>query len=286
VVPFHSEPSRPRRFDVEEARTRLDAAGYRDTDDDGIREDLDGRPIDLRLYYPATDPRYASAAVSVAGQWETVGLGVTPRGLEPDTLEERLYTPEAGGTAEYDILLWHWSGSPDPDFLLSLLTTGEIGGWSDSNYSNAAYDRSFIGQRRAATVEDRQAIVRRMLDLLYDEAPYLLLFYDDELHAHRTDRFGPWTTQPRDGGVSLFTAGVRGYLDLMPAASLATPSPSAAPPSPPSGASPSASTPAGTTGFGLAASEVTLGLIGIVLGVAALTLVMFGRWIRGRGEDR
>ena len=58
-----------------------------------------------------------------------------------------------------------WSGSPDPDFLLSLLTTGQIGRSSDSNYSNPTYDRLFEAQRRAATVDERRAIVQRMLDL-------------------------------------------------------------------------------------------------------------------------
>jgi peptide/nickel transport system substrate-binding protein len=282
VVPFHTEPSQPRGFDVAEARDRLEAAGYRDTDEDGIREDLDGEPIDLRLVYPTSDRRYASAAVAVAGQWDAVGVPVTPEGLEPDPLEELLYTPEAGGTAEYDAELWSWRGSPDPDFLLSLLTTAEIGGYSDSNYSNSTYDTLFAAQRKATTLEERQGVVRRMQDLVYDEAPYLVLFYDDQLHAHRTDRFGPWTTQPRDGGVSLFTAGVEGYLDLVPAATLATPSPV---PSPTIAASPMPSPYTPVTGparvVGL--SDVTLGLAGALVAVAAATLVMVGRRMRRGG---
>ena len=283
VVPFHTEPSTPRRFDADEARDRLEAAGYRDTDGDGIREDLDGRPLDLRLVYPTSDRRYASAAVAVAGQWDAVGVGVTPKGLEPDPLEELLYTPEAGGTAEYDVELWSWTGSPDPDFLLSLLTTAEIGGYSDSNYANPIYDTLFAAQRHATTVEERQGVVRRMLDLAYDEAPYLVLFYDDELHAHRTDRFGPWTTQPRDGGVSLFAAGVEGYLDLVPAATLATPSP---PPSPtPAGSPiPSPSAPAAARGGAFGMTEVTLSLAGGLVAVAALALVMIVGRRKRRGD--
>ncbi|HSL77679.1 MAG TPA: ABC transporter substrate-binding protein [Candidatus Limnocylindrales bacterium] len=283
VVPFHTEPARPRRFDADEARARLEAAGYRDADEDGIREDLDGKPVDLRLVYPTSDRRFASAAVAVASQWEAVGVGVTPEGLEPDPLEELLYTPEAGGTAEYDVELWSWTGSPDPDFLLSLLTTAAIGGYSDSNYANPAYDSLFAAQRRAATLGDRQGIVRRMLDLAYDEAPYLVLFYDDELHAHRTDRFGPWTTQPRAGGVSLFTAGVQGYLDLVPAADLATPSPA---PSPTAVASPTPlpSATAMEPGLTVGMTDATIGLAGALLAVAAVTLVMIGRRMRRGGR--
>lgn len=282
IVPFHTEPSKPRRFDPDVARDRLEAAGYRDTDGDGIREDLDGKPIGLRLVYPTSDRRFASAAVAVAGQWDAVGVGVTPEGLEPDPLEELLYTPEAGGTAEYDVELWSWSGSPDPDFLLSLLTSAQIGGYSDSNYANPTYDTLFAAQRLATTVDERQGVVRRMLDLVYDEAPYLVLFYDDELHVQRTDRFGPWTTQPRDGGVSLFTAGVEGYLDLVPAATLATPSP---PPSP-TAASPVPSPSGSPTGpdQNLTMTDATLGLAGALAVVAAVTLLMIGRRMRRGGR--
>jgi peptide/nickel transport system substrate-binding protein len=286
VVPFHAEPSRPRRFDPREAAVRLDAAGYRDTDGDGTREDLDGRTIDLRLVYPTSDPSYAAAAVAVAAGWEEVGVGVTVNGLEPDTLTELLYVPEAGGTADYDVELWSWTGSPDPDFLLSLLTTAEIGGWSDSNYANPAYDDLFADQRRAATVEDRQAIVRRMLDLAYDDAPYHVLYYDDELDAHRTDRFEGWATQP-GGGASLFTNSVGSYLSLRPASAAASPSPDptlAAPgPSDPVAPSPPRSV---GVGEGLVSGEATVGLGALLTAIAAGILVMVGRRIRrGRALD-
>jgi peptide/nickel transport system substrate-binding protein len=284
VVQFHLKPSNPRRYDAEEASRRLEAAGYIDADEDGIREDLNGRPIDLRLVYPTSDPRYAAAAVVVADDWEAVGIGVTPTGLEPDTLEELLYVPEVGGTAEYDVELWSWSGSPDPDFLLSLLTTGQIGRSSDSNYSNPTYDRLFEAQRRAATVDERRAIVQRMLDLAYDEAPIDVLFHDDELHAHRTDRFEGWTTTPRDDGVSLFTSGIQGYLDLEPAGSTATPSPTVFEPAPTLAPQATPSNPPSGPVLGFSASDATLGLIGAVLGVLALILVLIGQRSRG-GKD-
>ena len=283
VVQFHAEPSSPRRFDPAEARERLEAAGYRDTDGDGVREDLDGRPIELRLFYPTSDRKYAASAVAVAADWERVGIGVTAKGLDPEALAEQLYVPEAGGTAEYDVELWGWTGSPDPDFLLSLLTTSEIGGWSDSNYSNPAYDRLFEAQRRAATVDGRRSIVGQMQDLAYDDAPYLVLFYDDELHAHRTDRFEGWTTQPRDGGVSLFTSGVQAYLDLVPLGTSATPSPSIASPGPGSTAvaSPSPSQAAGSP-MRYSPGTVTLGLAGTLAAIGGLILMMVGYRMRGR----
>ena len=50
-----------------------------------------------------------------------------------------------------------------------------------------------------------------MQDMIYDDAPYIILFYDNELHAYRSDRFEGWTLQPRDGGVALFATGVETY---------------------------------------------------------------------------
>jgi peptide/nickel transport system substrate-binding protein len=275
VPAFHVEPSTPRRYDAEEAMRRLDAAGYVDADEDGTREDLDGKPIQLRLVYPTSDPKYAAAAVAVADAWERVGIGVTPSGLEPDTLEELMYVPEVGGTADYDVELWSWSGSPDPDFLLSVLTTAQVGKDNDSNFSNPAYDRLFQRQRSAATVQERRDIVRQMLDLAYDQAPIDVLFYDDELNAHRTDRFEGWTTSPAERGVSLFTTGVRGYLDLVAAGTNASPSPTLVQPAPTEASAPSPSvTPTapllGQTG------DATLGLIGALLGISASILVLIG----------
>lgn len=274
LVPFHREPARPRSFDPAEARLRLDQAGYRDADADGLREDLDGRPIDLRLFYPTTEPKFARAARAVADDWRRVGIEVTTEGLEADTLGERLYAPEAGGTADFDAVVWGWSTGPDPDFLLSLLTTAQIGGWSDSHYSNPAYDDLFERQR-TASAEDRPAIVGRMLDLAYDEAPYLVLSYDDELHAHRTDRFEGWTVRPQGTGTSLFTSGVEGYLDLVPAGSTAPPSPSPAAsalPSAPPSLAPGAS--AGPSLPFLPAGQTTTILIGLVVVVIALDLLL------------
>ena len=40
----------------------------------------------------------------------------------------------------------------------------------------------------------------QMQQLFYDQAPYQVLYYDDELHVYRTDKFGGWQNQPTDGG--------------------------------------------------------------------------------------
>ena len=50
----------------------------------------------------------------------------------------------------------------------------------------------------------------QMQNLFYDEAPYHILFYEDTLVAHRTDKFGGWTNQPPKA-FPLFGYGSFGY---------------------------------------------------------------------------
>ena len=225
VPAFRKEPANPRPFDLAAAAAALETAGYKDSNGDGNREDLEGKEINLRIYFPDTDSAYPKSAQFVADWWKEIGIAVTIQSFDSDTLTSLLYTPEAGGTADYDIELWGWAQTgTDPDFLLSIFTTSQIGVWSDSNYSDPEFDAMYDEQKRAPTQEERKAVVDRMQDKIYDDAPYIVLFYDNELHAYRNDKFEGWILQPRDGGVSLFATGVETYLNLVPVGTSASPS--------------------------------------------------------------
>jgi hypothetical protein len=66
-----------------------------------------------------------------------------------------------------------------------------------------------------------------MQQIFYDDAPYHVLYYDNELHAYRTDKFANWTNQPPENGTPLFGFGPFGYTVLKAASEVAA-SPSAA----------------------------------------------------------
>jgi peptide/nickel transport system substrate-binding protein len=283
VAAFRKDPANPRPFSLTDAAAALEAAGYKDSNGDGNREDKEGKEINLRIYFPDTDDTYPKAASFVADWWKEIGIGVTLQSFDSDTLTSLLYTPEAGGTADYDVELWGWAQTgPDPDFLLSIFTTDQIGVWSDSNYSNPDYDAMYAAQARATSLEDRKAIVNQMQDKIYDVAPYIILFYDDELHAHRTDKFEGWTLQPRTGGVSLFATGVETYLNLVPVGTSATPSPEPGAPSASPGASPA---PTDNTGGGSSTTPLLLGIVGLVAIVAVGLVVMRRRGAAANVED-
>lgn len=285
VPPYHADwhvpPATPRTFDLEEAKRRLDAAGYR-LDSAGQRLDKDDKPIKLRLTWPSSEPENATNAQFIQGWFADLGIGVEAAQTEDGKLLDDLLGPP-DGQADWDFYMWGWVGDPDPMSLLSFFTSGQLGGLNDSFYANDRYDELFELQQRAVNPAERKDHIAEMQEIFYRDAPYHVLYYDSELHAYRTDRFAGWTNQPPDSGTPLFGYGPIGYTKLTLAAA-ATPEPTVAPSD---GASPAPVTPApsGDGGSGGAASDSTPVLIGavVVVGLIVVGLVLARR--RGSGAD-
>jgi peptide/nickel transport system substrate-binding protein len=214
VPPFHTrwydQPDNLRPFDIEEANSLLDEAGYA-RDGDGDRLDAEGNKIVLRVTWPDSEAEHETDAQLIQGWWEQLGIGVDAYVTEEGKLLEDLLPPVSDGPADFDIELWGWVGDPDPTSLLNVLRTEEIGNFSDSFWSNERYDELFLLQRAESDEAARKAQIKEMQQIAYDEAPYLIMYYDAELHAYRTDKFAGWKDQPTEGGTPLFGYGSGGY---------------------------------------------------------------------------
>lgn len=274
VPPFHtrwhSAPDNPRTFDIAEANRRLDAAGY-ERDADGDRLDAEGKKIVLRVTWPDSEKEHATDADFIKGWWAELGIGVDAYETEEGKLLEDLVPPVSGGPANFDIELWGWVGDPDPTSLLNVLRTEEIGSFSDSFWSNARYDELFLEQRAEADVAARQAMIKEMQELAYAEAPYIIMYYDAELHAYRTDKFAGWRNQPTTGGTPLFGYGSGGYNVLTDASIVPTPEPTQ--PGTPSAAPSAAASPA-PSGDGTGGGDA--GPPYLVVGIAVVAVVIVG----------
>lgn len=273
IPPFHSRwhvpPENPRTFDLDEARRRLDAAGYA-LDGESRRLDKEGNPINLRLTWPDSEPENGQNAQFIADWFGDLGISVDAAVTAEGTLIDQVTGPPAG-PADYDIYMWGWVGDPDPTSLLNFFRTEEIGGSSDSYYSNEQYDELFLLQRAEPDEAKRLEYLTEMQELVYAEAPYHILYYDAELHAYRTDRFGGWTNQPAENGTPLFGYGPFGYTKLTDLNAAPSAEPSA--PAASAGASGAAS-PAPSAGGGGSTAGGTNNTLLLVLGVAALAVIL------------
>jgi len=284
IPPFHTrwhvEPDNPRHFDIEEAKRRLDAAGYA-LNGEGKRLDKEGKVINLRLTWPDSEAENATNAQFITEWFGQVGITVTPAVTEEGALITDVTGPP-GGPANYDIYMWGWVGDPDPNSLLGFFTTDEIGGSSDSYYSNPRYDELYDLQRQESDETKRHEYLAEMQNLVYDEAPYIILYYDAELHAYRTDKFSGWTNQPEEGGTPLFGYGSIGYTKLTDVAQAgASPGPSGAP-APSAGASGAAApTPAPS---GDSTSSSSSNMLPLIIGIGALVVIIAVGLIVMRGR--
>ncbi len=219
---YHWEPQSADAytFDLSRAQAALDAAGYADADGDGVRE-MDGEPIRLRLWARTQSPTSQKTGNLLSGWFRDVGLDIQLDVLDDAVLAEKLYAvTESGRPApDYDMFLWSWGGGPDPDFILSVMLTGQIMSWSDTYYSNPEYDRLYLEQQVAQSAQDRKQIIHRMQEILYEESPYIVLAYPLELQAYDVARWQGWVRSPAKTGAVFATAdNVDSYISVAPRA--------------------------------------------------------------------
>ena len=115
--------------------------------------------------------------------------------------------------------IWGWGPDPDPDFILSTYTTDQCGVWSDTCYSNPEYDQLYEEQQTSTSPEERQLIVEQMQQILYDDIPEVVLWYDNDLQAYNSDRWTDFSYQPTpnaegEGGYVLFQFGNYSYISI------------------------------------------------------------------------
>jgi peptide/nickel transport system substrate-binding protein len=266
---FHVTPDHVRTFSIDTAKQKLDAAGYK-LDANNKRLDKEGKPISLRLYYPNTDDNYKKVAAFVKDWYGQLGIEVNDQQFDSDTLTELLLPPEGGGTAKYDIELWGWSGSPDPNGLLYVMLCNQIGTSSDSTYCNKTYDDLYTKESKEGG-DERKATIAQMQNLIYDEAPYDVLFYDANLDVYRNDRFAGWQNMPSNG-TPLFTYGILNYTLLTDATAVPTPGPTTAASAGASAAPGASQAPitGGTSGDG--------GSTALLIVLAVVVVVVVGGW--------
>jgi peptide/nickel transport system substrate-binding protein len=198
-------------YDPDLARSMLEDAGYVDGDGDGIREDpATGDALILQVPVSKATPGAVEASQMLVDWLGAVGIR-----METEVVSEGRMN-DHWGKGDYDAYIWYWSGDPDPDFQLSVFTTGQCGadGWSDGCFSDATFDGLYDEQRTVLDPEARREVVYEAQRYLYDQIPGFVLAYPGSSQAYRTDRIEGWTASPNPDGYVVYGYGVYEYLPL------------------------------------------------------------------------
>ncbi len=198
------DPAATARFDVAGANAILDAAGYVDSDDDGIRETPDGEPLNFAIMGSANEPQDLRTAQLVAQQVKKAGIKMSVLGLDPATVRQRRKPGKDGSPAPYDLRIGSLDSHAhaDPDGLLYFFhSPGKGFGKVITGYANAEFDA--IIDKASATGDNavRKEILADAQTKLAEDAPIITLAYIEGVYAFRPDMYKHWVS---DTGHGLF----------------------------------------------------------------------------------
>jgi peptide/nickel transport system substrate-binding protein len=217
---YHWQPTAEQEypFDLDKARAALDAAGYRDTDGDGIREGKDGKPIKLGLLARSESIMSQASGKFIAGWFKQVGIDVKYQVVSEAALSDRVWNTVDGKTEpDYDMFLWGWVGDVDPNFLVSTLTSDQVGMWNQSVWADGEYDKLFTQQGKELDPQARKQTIWKMQQIVYDQTPMIPLIYSTSQEAYDTTGWTGWVKSPAGDGGVFYTYQTDSYLKAHPA---------------------------------------------------------------------
>jgi peptide/nickel transport system substrate-binding protein len=198
-------------FDIERSKELLAQAGWEDTNGDGT-VDKNGEELQLRLFVRTEDADAETQGEFLEDWFKEAGIGLETKAMGDTALTDAIYA------ADYDMFIWGWGSEADPDFILSVLTCDQFMGWSDTFWCDGEYSRMYQEQKQQLDLDERAATIKEMQRIAYEDNPYVILYYDNQLEAWRTDKFEGWTKTPSaaDPGQVAFTFTTATYTNLQP----------------------------------------------------------------------
>ena len=206
-------------FDLEKARSILEEAGYRDTDDDGVREmPGGGRPLNFRYYARSDGETGTEIAEFITGWLDEIGIATTQKVADDSQLTTII------GQGDYDMFAWGWTPFVDPDTMLDYMTCDQVASdpedptnyYNDANYCDKEYDRLYAQQKVELDRDKRVELVHEMLTRWQQAAVYNVIYADPDLQAYVKGRFTGWVQQPENTGPVLYSNTSPTYARLKP----------------------------------------------------------------------
>lgn len=141
---YFSELSDIRRnFDLAEAGRRLDAAGYRDVNGDGVREDKEGKSFQLELITgsAAASVELPIASIQLIAGWlGEIGVPVSVTQLDTGAITARTAAPTKGGGGWGLFVSSNWL-SPTPHDRLGSGSSKLVGTFNKSYWTNEKFHK-------------------------------------------------------------------------------------------------------------------------------------------------
>jgi len=196
---WHDPQLRPLPFDLAKASQLLDQAGYK-MGPNGVRL-ANGHPMSYSVIFPPDERGAGDRTFAILqADWKKIGVAITQQNLDDAAAFSAISAPN-NKYLTFDMAMWDWVPPVDPDFMLSVVTCAQYGGWSDSGYCNHSYDAMYARQSTLTSLSQRRALIWQMQRMIYNQRPYLVLVYPDVIEAH-TRQWTGFVPSPVMGSVN------------------------------------------------------------------------------------
>lgn len=160
-------------YDPGKSRELLDEAGWKDTDEDGIRDAvIDGKKANLVLrffvYEEQEDSVRVQAAYLIADMLGQVGIKANISTMTYSQTKEKL----AAGSFDLCLATFNMDVVPDPGFLLISGNTGNYG-----RYKSETMDSLCKSLRKSVTREEYTARLAEIQTLFAEDCPFMCLYF-------------------------------------------------------------------------------------------------------------
>jgi peptide/nickel transport system substrate-binding protein len=175
---FCNNDIQPIPFDLDKSRQLLDEAGWKDTNENGVRDKMiDGKLIefnfDLMIY--ADSPQYLSIAEIIKANCRKVGVDVQISPSKWALMLQKLRKKEFDAT----ILGWvsDWKGDPYQIWHGSQADLPESS--NSGGYKNPEVDKLIDQLRITMNEQDQIKIYHELHRLIFEDQPYTFLYLDN-----------------------------------------------------------------------------------------------------------
>ncbi len=195
--PFHptgwmaSQKPTAYQRDLDKAEDLLDAAGWDDSDGDGVRDkQVNGRLVPLQFTLLSSEsPNSIKVCTLMKSNLDQIGIQVDVKPTEFTVLQDKSLKHQ------FDAMIAGWGTGTDPATLDNIFKTG--GGRNYGQYSNKRVDELFELAQAEFDREKRAEYYAEIHDILWDEQAYMWLFYRPTLFGVSKEIRG-FNFSPRD----------------------------------------------------------------------------------------
>jgi peptide/nickel transport system substrate-binding protein len=176
-------------YDPRRAAALLDRAGWR-VGPDGIRV-KDGRPLRLSLVGFTGSSTVSASQAFIQQAWREVGVDVAIKNFSTAQLYATLGMGGIEQSGRFDVAFETWSNGTDPDdSILFECSRAPPAGWNIYHICNPELDRAYRTGRSSYDRAVRKAAYDRVQEIVADELPIVVLWYQRQFDVLNTDFTG------------------------------------------------------------------------------------------------